>query len=527
MSNEIPESSKPIFDSELAPELEEKFSALFDEAYDLFNVNPDTESVQTAAVLLHQHITQEVTAHPILARTLNQELLKWSLVEVLLVKTYGACHETIQFLIETNPHVLLYARIRDVYKEGLIHLVAEDGWNCPLLPWIAERYPWVFQDKLCRKKPPHLDMVRHCVNERCDLETVRTFYELYPQGLREKGRCMDSRYPLKAILEGSEEPDADFFIWMAQQFPKAVYHKPIRGRTILHSVCYAMAAKANDYEYVPFKATPNMAKICRFLISEHPSLIRQKVRGGGPLPIHELANSCNRPLVQEMVILLLKAYPDCLQAKSYKWHPELPTVPFTEQVYPLIVDELEIDREIVMLSQLSQDMAKATVLSKNELTSVKEPTGPNVNLSLFDSVADVFCCWANLQVSDVLPARKRRIHERITDVRLLLEGDDVPDAIVDDEEEDEDGNADGAFEFNGGEGNNPDEIDEDDHWSEDSESELESEEEDDVPDESTSEKENDDSEEPEGEEGGKEDLSSEFSTGDRSFVVLHLGRTWW
>ncbi|GAX09373.1 hypothetical protein FisN_6Lh255 [Fistulifera solaris] len=433
--------------------------------------------------------------------------------------TYWACQETIKFLIEINPYCLLYARkdIDGYGKVAPIYLIPENG-RCKLLHWIAERYPWVFQHKLCQKKPPHLKMVQYYTDGRCDAETVRAFYELYPQGLREKDKAdQTSKYPLAASLSGMEEPDADLFIWMAEQFPKAVYHKPIRGYTVLHSACYNLAAKENDWESVPLKCTPNMAKICRFLISEHPRLIRQKVRGGGPLPIHELANSCNRRLVQEMVIVLLKAYPESINAKSYKWDPDLPTVPFIEKIHPLIVKEMDIDQQIDHLTQLSQDMEKAVTLLKKTSNGTQGPTRPKSNNCLFESVAGVFCSWANVQVSDVLQARQKRIQESIADVCRLLEGEDVPDEEWEedaDDGEDEDGGE--AFSPEGAneEGPSSDSVEDEDDWDEDSAFESESEEEVDVSDDIDDE-----------EEDNNESRSFGLRSQDRGFVVIQLGRS--
>jgi hypothetical protein len=523
MSDEAPDSSKPILDTKLSPDLKEKFDALFYEAYDLFNVNPDVDSVQAAATVFHQHIKEEVTANPILTTVFYKEFLKWSLLEVICEKTYWACQETIKFLIEINPQCLLYARkdIDGYGKVAPIYLIPKNG-RCKLLLWIAERYPWVFRHKLCQKKPPHLKMVRYYTDGRCDAETVRAFYELYPQGLREKDKT-DTNYPMAASLSGVEEPDTDLFIWMAEQFPKAVYHKPIRGYTVLHSACYNLAAKENEWESVPLKCTPNMAKTCRFLLSEHPRLIRQKVRGGGPLPIHKLANSCNRRLVQEIVIILLKAYPECINVKSYKWDPDLPTVPFIEQVHPLIVEEMDIDRQMDLLTQLSQDMEKAVTLSKKPVNETQGPTRPNALNCLFVSVADVFCSWANVQVSDVLQARKECIQEKIADVCRILEGEDVPDEEWDedaDESEDEDAD-DGEDEGEelAAEGANEDGllldgVEDEDDWDEDSASESESEEEEvDVSDDIDDEEEN------------NESRSFGLPSEDRGLVVIHLGRS--
>lgn len=201
-----------------------------------------------------------------------------------------------------------------------------------------------------------------------------------------------------------------------------------------------MAAKKldrEDYDYVPFKCTPNMAKVCRFLISEHPDLIRKQIHGQGHLPIHKLANRCNRPLVQQMTILLIKSFPECLQIKAIKRDPGLPTIPFIQQVHPLIMNELEIDEEGSQLTEIMHNVKQAATLSKVHPSSTSGSTSSSWNSSLFDSVAEIFCSWANLRVFDVLKARKRRIQELIADSCHLTTGDDVSDDDEDDEEDEE------------------------------------------------------------------------------------------
>ncbi len=59
-----------------------------------------------------------------------------------------------------------------------------------------------------------------------------------------------------------------------------------------------------------------------------------------------LARRCNRPLVQEMILLLIKVCPECLLGEAGTLLPELAAIPFIQQVHPLILDELETDDEI-------------------------------------------------------------------------------------------------------------------------------------------------------------------------------------
>lgn len=123
--------------------------------------------------------------------------------------------------------------------------------------------------------------------------------------------CPWAGTPLLISLEGFHEPGAGLFIWMAAQYPEAVYHDPVPGYTILHKVCDTLAMKENEHVFVPNKCTPNVAKMWHFLISDH-SL--KKTITANICQFHKLANCCNLPLVREIVILLEQRTPS-----AYKW----------------------------------------------------------------------------------------------------------------------------------------------------------------------------------------------------------------
>ncbi|GAX22007.1 hypothetical protein FisN_6Hu253 [Fistulifera solaris] len=187
-----------------------------------------------------------------------------------------------------------------------------------------------------------------------------------------------------------------------------------------------MAAKKPEEDYEPFKCTPNMAKICRFLITEHADLVRKQVRGHGRLPIHKLAHRCNRTLVQQMTILLLKSFPECVQVLTDKRVPSLLSIPFIQQVHPLIVNELEIDEEASLLAQMVRNFETAAYLSKHSSS----------NSSLLDSVVDVFSSWSNVRVSDDLSAQKRHTQLKIAITCRLMKGNDVSNDEWEDDDDD-------------------------------------------------------------------------------------------
>ncbi|GAX10704.1 hypothetical protein FisN_14Lh221 [Fistulifera solaris] len=178
-----------------------------------------------------------------------------------------------------------------------------------------------------------------------------------------------------------------------------------------------------------------MAKLCRFLISKHPQLIRQK-DDNGYLPIHMLAHRCNRPIVQQMVILLLKAYPECVQVKAGNVYSELSRVRFIQRVHPLILAELAIEEEIALLVQCSQSMVDATDLPAKNLGTSTAPV-KGLQSCLFDSVSEVFRCWVELRISgDLIPA-KQVLQSFIKSFCNIMDVSDEIAELVDWDEEDD------------------------------------------------------------------------------------------
>ncbi len=432
MSYETPEAFQPILESELTEEMKTKFRLLWVDTFNYMMLG-----YGEYAPILRQHITEEVTQHPILARTISKQTedSSWSLLRLACFRTGMHCREFIQFLIERNPHALLWAP-EDSFRRGdaLLHIIASNS-NCLVFPWIAERYPWVFQHPLYQQSPPHLKMMKLYINGHCDETTVQSFYEIYPQGLQERDTAApQAMYPLMLSLSGSEEPSEELFVWMAEQYPNAVYHSPVPGFTILHKVC-SILAKSH---------TLNMTNICRFLLVEHASLISQTTDEFGHLPIHELASSCNNRPVRLMVCGMLKEYPECVNVKDVKLYPDLSEVPFIKQVHPLIVEALDIEKEISLLTEMSDNILKAvSLLTCNSLPS-SEQNGSSFSLASFGSLAEVFSCWAKLRITHVLSPLEQK--NRAEAFRLVEEG--VPgdfeeeDDDADSEEEDGDDDSD-------------------------------------------------------------------------------------
>ncbi len=401
----------------MPPELKEKFHSLCKEAKDIFEMQDLTEHRESIVARFHRRVVDDFSAHPVLARTVEADHQRIRELTLLAMVCFSGstCRETIYFLLQVNPYALLYVLSAN---DTLIHVIAADRRICDVLLWIVEHYPWVFQHAVCQLRPPHIELMTDYVYGHCSLETVRKFYELYPQGLREIGSPLlmfGPWYPLSLCIDGANDPDANFCIWMAEQFPDAVYHLLTRGPmeyTVLQKVCSSLASTT---------CTSNMAKICRFLITEHADLIRQQGYFGERLPIDILAGRCNRPLVQEVAVLMMKTCPECVKDNACNWLPSLSTNPFIQQVHPLVVQELEIEREMSLLSRISDDIAKAAIMTMHQSTRAAHRVV--VKSELLGSLSEVYRSWSNLRISDVLQRQKQQIQEQIAEVCRKLEGD--------------------------------------------------------------------------------------------------------
>jgi hypothetical protein len=69
-------------------------------------------------------------------------------------------------------------------------------------------------------------------------------------------------------------------------------------------------------------------------------------------------------MVQEIAVLLLRTYPECVHVEAGAPYPALSTVPFIQQIHPLILQEMELDEERLQLSKISQNISAAAALSK-------------------------------------------------------------------------------------------------------------------------------------------------------------------
>jgi len=416
--------AQPIFNTDLPNHMRHRFDELIDEIYDLTHFHGDAEEFGAVCGRLSNKFEVDVTAFPVLARTVSKVLLKWSLLAALCEKI-GApmMHPAMKFLIEKNPHALLW---NGYNSSPVIHTIAAN--HCALMPWIAERFLWVFDHHICQEEPPHLELVRQHADGRCDASTVRHFYEFYPIGLTQENEIMQDGLPLHRCLLGWEDCDFDLFKWMAQQHPDAMLHQDRWGKTPLHNACCACGSRT---------ATNNDYKICGFLVEECPASVRV-IDSHGRLTIHYLTKRTNRPAVQKIVMELLTKYPSSLDASvpgrnASRFYPTPQTLPFISEVYPLLEDQRLLKEDVPFLKDLTAAFVEGTRCSGDELLL---------------SVSQVFKTWTAWRATEFTAGRLAQLSDRIEDICSEYEEEDVDsdDGSLDGDEEEDFDSDDGSLE---------------------------------------------------------------------------------
>ena len=329
---------------------------------------------------LNELVQREVTANPILAKIVqgNSSLLDACIN--LTTCRYEQFHPAIKFLIEANPSALLW---QPGFATKLIHKVANHPSHCVLMPWIATNYQWVLDNEICLRDPPVFYLLERYINgaTRFYTATIRQFFEAYPRGLTQVGEFRFT--PLHAILIGSAECEADLFKWIADQCPTNMLRKDNSGMIPLHIACRSLSRRPG-YN--------SRSEICKYLIEQCPESV-QTLDNYRQLPIHFFLDDCQHRVVKEVVVCLLREYPE-----SYNTTSEITaasSIPFIQRIKPLLDEERELKENAASLEEVSAAFQDA-------MDSTQNPS------SLASSTCDTFYSWATVFVKR-LQARKEQI----------------------------------------------------------------------------------------------------------------------
>jgi len=341
---------------EVGDELRQQFNNLED---NIVSVGSGRE--EEAYETLNEHIQQAVTNMPILARLVSEG--GWSLLQTTIYcHSIDTSHHAIKCLVQAYPPVLLGSRI--------IFLIAHDNVHCTLMPWIATEYPRVFDNNRGRRLVfDFLYMYSRRRRTSCTSTILKNFFEAYPQAftLRE---AEDDTTILHTILQDSlevpnvsttrnfSECEAELFKWMANRCPDDYLLETVRtgGYTLLHLACESLAQyKGND-----------SSEICKYLIDNCPAPVRT-LDHDGQLPIHILQNSCDHRVVREVVVCLLREYPESHWAQPLSGRPPS-DVPFIQSIKPFLDEERELKETIASLEESKSSLTDAVACTNNQLT---------------------------------------------------------------------------------------------------------------------------------------------------------------
>ena len=261
------------------------------------------------------------------------------------------------------------------------------------MPWIAANYQWVLHHEICVQNPPVFNLLRNYrmyrirnITTRCTSTLIQQLFEAYPQGLAQVDE--HGYTPLHVILIGSAECNADLFKWMAERCPSNMLERDRSGRTPLYLACRSLIRHLGD----------DSSEICKYLIAKCPELVRIPGLREGP-PIHLLLRHCQHPLVKEVVVCLLREYPESYgMVASGSCAPS--SIPFVQRIKPLLDGERELKE-----SELGESVAYLQQVSMVFQDAVDGTNNPS---PLASSTYIVFDSWTK-SFTQHLEARMERI----------------------------------------------------------------------------------------------------------------------
>lgn len=331
-------------------ELRYQFNFLLEAMEDIVTVDPNRE--ERVCEELNQRIQQEVTDKPILACIVSAESNQSLLSTACRNLNLGTSHDTIKCLIQAYPSALLgtpEARLNRLYAQIPIYMIVNHQEHCVLLPWIATNHTWILNHDSCLEYPPVIDLIKMYATRRpnsCTSATIKDFFVAYPRAFTQKRGSMTI---LLFVLKGTRECEADLFMWMAERCPsRYLLETDSDGRTPLHHACRSLSTyKGRD-----------SCEICKYLIDKCPA----SVRAPGIddiLPIHFLLSSHFYQLVREVIVCLLREYPESYDVRASDGLP--PSSKF------ILDEEKELKETAASLMDSTSSLTKASSCTNDKL----------------------------------------------------------------------------------------------------------------------------------------------------------------
>mmetsp|Transcript_36811 Transcript_36811/g.89376 ORF Transcript_36811/g.89376 Transcript_36811/m.89376 type:complete len:505 (+) Transcript_36811:158-1672(+) len=373
--------TSPLSDDEVTPEVKVQYDAIKDSILSI----PWTSGVVAIRRYFQELISgiqMKAAIHPTLARVVARDMHHSSMLTLLCHKAHTPlAHPTMKFLIERNPSALLWKR-DDWETMGIeysmpIYTIANHHAHHVLLPWIAEYFPWVLEHPALQARPPTFDFIAQCINGiALNANIVRQFFAKYPQALSHVDPSQKST-PLHHFLSGFTECRLDLFQWLATKCPTALVQQNALGWTPLHAACLALTESPSK----------NMKEICKFIIQRAPQSVHMMALDG-TLPIHILKNCHSKPNMQEIMLILLRTYPEShsMTTKNPASYPAPSSHQFVKKVMPLTLEERELQGTITHLRKMPANLTMAL-------------GGDNGQQVMISSVCKVFATWSKSKLT--------------------------------------------------------------------------------------------------------------------------------
>ena len=326
-----------------------------------------------------ERVRLKVTSNPILARIVENHISLLDFTLMITDENYVLDDEvyvpTIKCLIDANPSALLWR----MHYELPIHLIASQSSLYSLMPWIAVNHQWILDHESIIEDPPVFELIKLFQSTmkqsrsstattaiRGLAETIRRFFEAYPHSLTQKNSKGLS--PLHSIV-GSR--NVNLIKRMIELCPSSMMSKTNNGLTPLHIACACLTkVLANDSK-----------EICKLLISKCPESVRC-ANVWEKYPIHYLLKYYQHQPVREVIVCLLRSYPESYNISSGE-EGEPSSILFIQHVNFLLVEERALQDNIAQLQMIPGAFDDAVECTRDDLMK---------------STSTVFNAWAKSSI---------------------------------------------------------------------------------------------------------------------------------
>jgi len=322
-----------------------------------------------------ERVRLKVTANPILARIVENHISLLDFTLMITDENYVLDDEvyvpTIKCLIDANPSALLWRM-----HYGLpIHLIASQSSLYSLMPWIAVNHQWVLDHESIIDDPPVFELIKTYKSSIASsskyniAETILQFFEAYPHSLTQNNKHGLS--PLHLIVDLR---NVNLVKRMVELCPSSMMKKTkLRGNTPLHFATSTLARFP----------TENRKEICKNMIQECSKPVRITNKQG-MCPIHYLLHYCQHQAVREVIVFLLRAYPESYDIKYNGRAPS--SLSFIRHVNSLLVEERALQDNIAQLKLIPGAFDDAVKCTRDDLMK---------------STSTVFDSWAKSSIQAI------------------------------------------------------------------------------------------------------------------------------